>query len=180
MCSVKEVKFTACLFLLYATLAYESAFALQPPKGVIPQDGRPALPLKLKNLDDEAFDLATVKGKWAFVHFWASWCGPCRKEMPTIRTLAEKTADLPLEIVLVNTAETEDTVFTFLATLVPDLIPLMDVDGRATEQWQPRGLPSTYLVDPQGRIRYLVLGGRDWAAPEYVTFIVNLVKSEKP
>lgn len=58
------------------------------------------------------------------------------------------------------TAESEDAVFTFLDALAPDLIPLLDRGGSVTEAWKTRGLPSTYLVDPEGMIRYQVLGGR--------------------
>jgi thiol-disulfide isomerase/thioredoxin len=145
------------------------------PKGIIVLDGKPAPALKLKNMDDESFDLADARGRWAFVHFWASWCGPCRKEMPTIQAMAELLSDKRLEIVMVNTAETDDTVFTFMGIVAPDLIPLMDYDGLVTEAWQPRGLPSTFLVDPQGRLRYLALGGRPWDKPQYIQFLKQVI-----
>jgi len=79
-----------------------------------------------------------------------------------------------LEIVLVNTAETEDEVFPFLGIVAPDLVPLMDADGQVTEVWQPRGLPATYLVDPSGHIQYQALGGREWDKPVYLEFLRGL------
>jgi hypothetical protein len=85
-------------------------------------------------------------------------------------------ADSDIEFVLVNTAETEDSVFTFLGILAPDLVPLLDSDGLATEAWQPRGLPATYLVDPAGLIQYQALGGREWEKAEYLEFLRNLDK----
>jgi hypothetical protein len=75
---------------------------------------------------------------------------------------------------VINTAENEDTVFSFLGVLAPDLVPLMDRDGLATEDWQPRGLPSTYLVDPQGIIRFQALGGRPWDEAPYLQFLTSL------
>ena len=81
-----------------------------------------------------------------------------------------------LEIVIINTAESEDTVFEFLAAVAPDLNPLMDKDGLVTEHWQPRGLPATFLVDPAGRLQYLALGGRPWDAPEYMRFLKRLIE----
>jgi thiol-disulfide isomerase/thioredoxin len=147
----------------------------QLPKGIIVLDGKSAPALKLKNMDGELFDLANAKGHWVFVHFWASWCGPCRKEMPTIQKVATQVPADKLEFVLVNTAESDDTVFSFIGIVAPDLTPLLDYDGLVTEVWQPRGLPSTYLVDPQGKLRYLALGGRPWDKPEYVQFLNKLI-----
>jgi thiol-disulfide isomerase/thioredoxin len=144
------------------------------PPGIMTMDGRPAPALKLDNLDGEAYDLADSRGHWVFVHFWASWCGPCRREMPTIQKLSETLGDGRLEIVMVNTAETEDEVFTFLGIVAPDLVPLMDTDGLVTEAWQPRGLPATFLVDPEGRLHYLALGGREWHTKPYLDFLRGL------
>ena len=127
-------------------------------------------------MDGEPWDLENARGHWVFVHFWASWCGPCREEMPTIQTLYSKFDPGLLEIALINTAEPEDTVFEFLAVVAPDITPLMDHDGLVTERWQPRGLPATFFVDPQGRLQYLALGGRPWDMPEYLEFLQNLVE----
>jgi thiol-disulfide isomerase/thioredoxin len=148
------------------------------PPGVMRIDGIPAPPLRLNNIDGEAFDLATTHGHWRYIHFWASWCGPCRREMPTIGRMLTALGDSDLEVVLVNTAETEDEVFTFLGIVAPDLVPLMDTDGKVTEAWQPRGLPSTFLVDPTGYIRYQALGGREWDQPAYLEFLRGLQTPE--
>lgn len=149
-----------------------------PPKGMIGLSGKPAPPLKLMSMEGGAFDLKRSRGHWVFVHFWASWCGPCRKEMPTIQGMAQRLKDEDLEIILVNTAEDEDTVFIFLSTVAPELDKrtLLDSDGKVTELWQPRGLPSSFLVDPSGRLRYVALGGRVWDGPEYLSFLRGLIR----
>ena len=162
---------SACLW--FATLP---ALAAEPlPKGLLVLDGRAAPPLVLDDLDGERWDISEARGRWLFVHFWATWCGPCRKEMPTIQAIFPKFDASQLEIVLINTAETEDTVFAFLAEVAPDITPLMDSDGLVTEQWQPRGLPATFFVDPQGRLQYLAFGGRPWDSPEYLEFVQRLL-----
>ncbi|WP_455210373.1 TlpA family protein disulfide reductase [Kaarinaea lacus] len=173
-------KLIACVISLQGVVALADS---DLPKGIIVLDGKPAPALKLNNMDGEPFDLTSVKGRWAFVHFWASWCGPCRKEMPTIQAMAEQLSDNQLsekglEIVMVNTAESDDTVFSFMGIVAPDLTPLMDYDGLVTENWQPRGLPSTYLVDPEGKLRYLALGGRPWNTPDYIRFLEKVIAKE--
>ncbi|UCC55388.1 MAG: TlpA family protein disulfide reductase [Gammaproteobacteria bacterium] len=158
---------------LWFTLSVQAAGL---PPGIMVMDGRPAPALRLDNIDGESWDISSRRGHWLFVHFWASWCGPCRREMPTIQKLMDALPDERLEIVLVNTAETEDQVFSFLGIVAPDAVPLMDTDGLVTESWQPRGLPATFLVDPEGRIRYLVLGGREWNTPPYLEFLRRIIK----
>jgi thiol-disulfide isomerase/thioredoxin len=158
--------------LLCSVLAAQAAGL---PPGVMVIDGRPAPALLLENIDGEPWDISKQHDHWLFVHFWATWCGPCRREMPTIQKLAETLQDDRLEIVMVNTAETEDEVFSFLGIVAPDFIPLMDSDGLVTEAWQPRGLPATFLVDPEGKIRYLALGGRDWNTPPYRDFLRRII-----
>ena len=162
------------ILLASLLLASVTSLAGDLPPGILAQDGRPAPALKLDNLDGEPWDLSDSRGHWVFVHFWASWCGPCRREMPTIQKLTETLQDEQLEIVTVNTAETEDEVFSFLGIVAPDIMPLMDTDGLVTAAWQPRGLPATFFVDPEGRLRYLALGGREWHTGPYMNFLRDL------
>ena len=146
-------------------------FAETLPKGIIRIDAREAPALMLNDMDGNPFDLSQLKGHWVFVHFWASWCGPCRKEMPTIQATLHEYKDSRLKFAIINTAESEDAVFSFLGSAAPDIVPLMDTDGLVTERWQPRGLPSTFFVDPQGMLRYQALGGRAWNKGVYKKFL---------
>lgn len=154
-----------------------AANAAEPPEGLITLDGRPAPALKLADLDGKVTDLAALRGRWAMVHFWASWCVPCRRELPAIAAMA-KTKPETLVLVMVNTAETDDEVFAFLSAVAPELTTLLDRDGQVTERWQPRGLPSTFFVDPEGRLRYLALGGRPWDSEPYLKFLAGLERQK--
>jgi len=131
----------------------------------------------LHDVDGEKFELEEARGGWVFLHFWASWCGPCQEEMPAIQKLADAIKSKKFQIVMINTAEDEDTIFEFLAAIDVELNSLMDVDGLVTEAWKPRGLPTTFLISPKGEIRYQAVGGRDWGKAEYVDFIRQLIKS---
>lgn len=169
--------FSACLLAMAATMTVAAAL----PPGVMRIDGTPAPALQLDNLDGAAYDLKATHGHWRFVHFWASWCGPCREEMPAVQKLSEVMQGKNFQIVMINTAEDEDTIFEFLSTISVELNSLMDVDGTVTEVWKPRGLPTTFLISPKGEVKYQAIGGRDWDKPEYVGFLNTLLLSaDKP
>jgi len=163
---------TILLCLLFTTQVYAMTTL---PKGIIEIEEISAPPLTLNDMEGETYMLANSKGKWVFLHFWASWCGPCIKEMPTIQAITSNFENTKLQIILVNTAEDEDTIFSFMGTVAPDLNTLMDPDGLTTEDWQPRGLPSTYFVDPEGKLRYVALGGRPWNEGVYLDFLNGLL-----
>jgi len=145
------------------------------PKGIIKIDPAAKSPkLRLANADGEVTDLRSLRGNWVMVHFWASWCGPCRAELPTVQRMAKKLVPKEIKLLMVNTAENEDDIISFLFGVAPDLDTLMDKDGVVTNAWQPRGLPSSFFVDPEGKIRYLALGGRPWDTKPYIDFIKAL------
>ena len=152
---------------------------IEPPFGIREYATGSAENFVLNDIDGEPFELDSTRGKWVFLHFWASWCGPCREEMPVIQELDEIIADDSFEIVMINTAEDEDTIFEFLGTIGVDMNSLMDTDGEVTEAWKPRGLPATFLIDPTGEVRYQVIGGRKWDTPIYTGFIKRLTESKK-
>lgn len=169
---------TCSLCLTFLLFTYPVSAEIAIPKGIIKLKGEAAPPLQLQNMDGESYDIKQSKGKWAFIHFWAAWCGPCKREMPTVQKMHELLGDTPIDIVLINTAEDDDTVFSFLSTVAPNLNSLMDRDGTVTEQWQPRGLPATFLVSPRGTMEFIALGGRTWDKPEFLNFIKQLAKQK--
>jgi thiol-disulfide isomerase/thioredoxin len=150
---------------------------IKVPFGIRNYDIGMAKDFTLNDVDGEKFELNSTKGDWVFLHFWASWCGPCRKEMPGIQKLAKDMQGEQFEIVMINTAENEDTIFEFLAAINVDLNSLMDLDGLVTEAWKPRGLPTTFLINPQGEVKFQAIGGREWDKPEYIDFLKRLIVS---
>ncbi|NOQ88338.1 MAG: redoxin domain-containing protein [Gammaproteobacteria bacterium] len=158
-----------------AALANNTASDTKVPFGIRNYDIGTAQNFTLDDIDGEKFELNNSKGHWVFLHFWASWCGPCREEMPTIQKLANSMQGENFQIVMINTAEDEDTIFEFLAAIDVELNSLMDVDGLVTEVWKPRGLPTTFLINPDGEIKYQAIGGREWEKPEYINFLKQLI-----
>ena len=168
----------ATALLPLPVIATVDAQQVEVPFGIRHYDIGQAKNFTLTDIDGEEFELNSARGQWVFLHFWASWCGPCREEMPAIQQLAD-TMQHSLKIVMVNTAEDEDTIFEFLGTIGVDLNSLMDSDGLVTEEWKPRGLPTSFLIDPQGNVKYQAIGGREWGEPLYINFINKLVKQPR-
>lgn len=162
------------IVVLAAGLMLAAGAQAGTPEGLMTLDGRAAPDLVLTGADLGRFDLKSQRGKWVLVHFWASWCAPCREELPTIQRMAKQIDPDKLKVVMINTAETEDQIFIFLSSVAPDLESYLDRDGSITERWQPRGLPSSFFVDPQGKLRYLALGGRPWDQKAYLDFVRGL------
>jgi len=164
------------LIILLLLTGMRICLAENLPQGIIKLTGQPAPALQLQDMDGNPYNIEQSRGTWVLVHFWASWCGPCRREMPTVQRMVELLGDTPLKVVLVNTAENDDTVFSFLSAVAPDLTTLMDRDGTVTERWQPRGLPATYMVSPKGTLEYIALGGRTWYDEKLLNFVKQLPK----
>lgn len=167
------------IFLLISLSQSLPAEVIQAPAGLLKLTPKPAPLFNLQDIDSEKYKLQQDKGSVIFIHFWASWCVPCRKEMPAIQRMWNQLQKEGLKIALINTAEDEDTVFRFLSTYAPDIRALMDRDGLITEKWQPRGLPATYIVDREGYIQYQALGGRPWDQKPYLDFLKKLIKQKK-
>jgi thiol-disulfide isomerase/thioredoxin len=159
---------------LFTALSF--AGPLEPPKGIRHYEIGQAPEFSVTDMDGEPFALESTRGKWVFLHFWASWCGPCREEMPAIQRMTGTFDNDKFAIVLINTAENEDTIFSFLGEIGMDMNSLMDVDGLVTEKYKPRGLPTTILIDPNGNVQYQAIGGREWYKPEYINFLTELAK----
>ena len=119
---VKQVAFgLVLLFTLQLVATNGLAGPLEPPKGIRHYEIGADPGFSVTDMDGEPFELASSRGQWVFLHFWASWCGPCREEMPSIQKLVEAFNDRGLRVVLINTAEDEDTIFSFLGEIGMEL-----------------------------------------------------------
>ena len=135
-----------------------AAFAQLPDWG-----GGPTPALRLQDLDGRLHALEDYRGKVVLVNFWATWCEPCREEMPSIERLRASLAGRPFAVLAVNLAEPESRVRGFL-NQVPLAFPvLLDHDRSASRAWKARVLPATFIVGPDGRVRYSYFGELDWS-----------------
>lgn len=133
----------------------------------------PAPTLRLPNDDGKLIDIAQYRGKVVLVNFWATWCPPCRKEFPSLSRVRKLFKPAQFEVMAVNVGEDPDNAFSFTGNT--DFPVLFDRDSKTMNTWSVRGLPTTFLVDTQGRLAYRATGGREFDAPEIVTLIKSLL-----
>jgi len=139
---------------------------LAPPiaraQALTPWTGGATPPLELAALDGSRHRLADYRGRVVLVNFWATWCGPCRAEMPGIEQLRRSLAQDPFTVLAVNVGEDSETVGAFADRVAMGFPLLLDRDAGTARAWGARVLPMTYVIGPEGRIRYRAVGERDW------------------
>lgn len=140
-----------------------------------PWSGAPAPALALTDMEGRAHDLAAYRGKVVLLNFWATWCEPCRQEMPSIQRLRDKLAGKPFAALAVNVDEPEARVRVFIKQTGFDLPVLLDPNKTITRSWGVRILPVTFIVGKDGRVRYRVIGDLDWSSDRVVGLITELL-----
>jgi peroxiredoxin len=141
-----------------------------------PASGGAAPPLELLDLQGVKHRLADYRGSAVMVNFWATWCVPCREEMPSIERLRASLEGRRFVVLAVNLAEPESRIRKFLDTVPVRFPVLLDRDARVSRAWQAKVLPATFIVGPDGAIRYRHIGELDWSKPEVREAILALLK----
>jgi thiol-disulfide isomerase/thioredoxin len=130
--------------------------------------------VELAGLEGRSWRLASAHGGPVLLNFWATWCEPCRAEMPALQQLARDHAAGGLQVIAVNYRETEAAVRRFLAATGLDLPVLLDREGAAAKSFDVRIFPSTVGVDRSGRARFVVTGEFDWSSPLAARWLAEL------
>lgn len=141
--------------------------------------GGPPPALALKDINGGSHRLSDYRGKVVLVNFWATWCGPCRDEMPSIQELKDKLAGKPFVVLAVNLDEPESRIRKFLSQMKLDFTILLDPEKKAARAWGARILPASYVIGPDGRIRYTLVGEINWGHEHVVSRIAELLPSGK-
>lgn len=157
---ISLVIFLAAVFWTLASRSAPGNLAVggRPPS---PQEGFTAPDFTLTMLDGDTLTLSSLRGKVVVLNFWASWCLPCRAEMPALQHVYEDYSSLGLELVAVNAANQDSLLV--VSGFVDEFglsfpIPL-DVDGSVSAQYLLNGLPTTFFIDRQGIIQKMEVGG---------------------
>jgi thiol-disulfide isomerase/thioredoxin len=138
-----------------ATAAWAAGGTLKPwSSGATP-------PLALRDLEGKEHKLADYKGKVVVLNFWATWCDPCREEMPSMQRLQDKLAG-KLVILAVDYGEGAPRIKDFLQKVPVKFTVLLDRDTSAATAWKVKVLPTTLVIDPEQKVRLVAVGDIGW------------------
>lgn len=163
------------LVVLIAALIFSSVLQARDLK---PYQGEVLPDFTLSDMRGTRHTLSDYRGKVMMVNYWATYCGPCIKEIPSMRRLKEKLSDKPFDILAINMAETKSDVEAFMQRhkIEVNFPILLDEEGAVLEQWMVSAVPTTFIIDPAGTIRYALYGGLEWDNDEVVNTIKKLME----
>jgi thiol-disulfide isomerase/thioredoxin len=131
--------------------------------------------LNVPDLAGTVHQIGDYRGKTVLVSFWATWCPPCRKEMPALARLSRELDPDRFAVLAVNVGDQEDRVRDFLSKIDHDGLPvLLDRDTDLPSKWYIRGLPVTYVLDGAGQVIYGAIGERVWDSPAMISGLKSL------
>jgi thiol-disulfide isomerase/thioredoxin len=142
---------------------------MYPVKGA-PEASEFALP----DVDGSTHRLSDYRGRFVLVNFWAVWCAPCRKEMPSLDQGYKALSDRAFTTIGVHVGPSREDIVRFMGDVPVSFTILLDEDMEMSD-WGVRGLPTTVLVDPGGRMIYRSVGEKDWASPQMLEFLHDVM-----
>ncbi|MDO9114695.1 MAG: TlpA disulfide reductase family protein [Polaromonas sp.] len=152
-----------------ARAAGETAYAVSPWQGAVP-------PLQAVDTQGKTWRLSDLRGRAVLLNFWASWCEPCRAEMPTLQQIADFYGPDKLLVLAINFKEHPTRALQFAASTGLSLPVLLDPQGQTARAWGVKVFPTTVLVDRQGRPRQRVQGEVDWTGTAATQWLEALLK----
>ena len=164
----------SCVQALGIGLALWVLCAAGAVQGLIPWTGGPTPPLALTDQHGTHHTLTAYQGRVVLVNFWATWCEPCREEMPALQQLQNRLGKERLVVLAVNYGESLEKVQKFVGEVPVDLPILLDRHMDTAKSWQVRVLPTSFVLGPDGKIRYSVVGGLEWGDVHIVKLLAAL------
>jgi thiol-disulfide isomerase/thioredoxin len=138
--------------------------AAQAQNGRWYPENAPPPALVLKDVEGREYDLTALRGRMVIVNFWATWCGPCVAEMPSLQALAARLGERNALVLGVNYHESPQKIRDFQARYRLNFPLLRDAWQDASSAWKVGVLPTTFIVDANGMLRYRVVGEVDWSS----------------
>jgi peroxiredoxin len=141
--------------------------------------GKVAPDFELPDLGDKSVRLSDYRGKVVFLNFWATWCKPCREEMPSMEVLYKNFENDGLVVlaVSIDRVTTKKDIPPFVKSLSLSFPVLVDSWGQTDKRYKLMGVPETYIIDQQGVLREKIIGPRDWTRLDNLQVISGLLKS---
>jgi peroxiredoxin len=166
----------AALGLLLGGKAADAREHLLEAMGLAKVPPKAAPDFSLPNIDGQQVSLQQYRGKVVFLNFWATWCIPCREEMPALERLHQTYHAQDLAIISIDLKESADQVKTFFQKHSLSFPALLDQNGSVFRDYLVAGMPTTYLIGRDGTLLARGVGGRDWTRAEALQLIQELIK----
>ena len=154
--------------LLGGVLALGSAGCSDEPELMEEASGKQAPDFVLPDLNGQPWQLSQAAGQVLLINFWATWCAPCRREMPALARLHEAMAGKNFQVIGIHVGPSTE-IGRFLVE-TPVGFPILVDAELALEDWNVPMLPATFLIDAEGYARYWAIGEREWDSPEAMEF----------
>ena len=139
--------------------------------------GNPAADFSLTDMQGKQVTLAQFRGKVVILNFWATWCPPCREEMPSMESLSQQYKDQGLVLLAVNVEEDGFQAVSSFLNKTPYSFPiLLDTAADVQNLYQVYRFPESFLIDRNGILVDKIIGGRDWMSPPIlakINFLLN-------
>ena len=139
---------------------------------------RKAPQFTLQDTDRQVHRLADFGGKVVVINFWASWCVPCRQELPSMNRASRALPDETVVWLAVNVGEDREAVEAFRNDYPIAFTVLLDTDGRVSQDWSVTGMPTTFVVNQQGEIEHQIVGKREWDDATHLQLVRRLIESD--
>ena len=141
------------------------------------KEGEDAPNFTLKNLDGKEISLSKFRGKYVLINFWATWCGPCKIEMPSLEALYGRFKDKNFALLAIsNDMFGANIVKPFVKAHKINFPILLDQRLKVSNAFGVVSLPTTFMIDPQGKIIGALFGAEDWVTPSNILYFENLLK----
>jgi len=167
------------LVVLCCVTAFAAGCSKDKPGASVkaPSEKSQAPEISAVSLDNQQLTLASLKGKVVLLNFWATWCPPCREEIPSMIKLNSFMAGKPFQMVCVSVDEGgKKAVEEYLKNSGFSLPAYIDPSGQVSKTYGITGVPETFVIDKNGVIVKKVIGGLDWNSPEVISFLEGLMK----
>lgn len=167
------------IMLQISSLLFLPAFlSASPPspwdiEGLI---GEKASDFNLKDVKGGVFNLSSLRGRVVILNFWATWCPPCRAEMPSLNNLYREFRNIGLEVVAVSTDRSVSPVREYLSKNPLDIKVLIDSDNRVSRQYKVFSIPTSFIIDRNGIIIERYLGEEDWTSSEIKKKVLDILR----
>ena len=138
---------------------------------IAPKEGPMAPDFRLKDLNGKTHTLLDYRGKFVFLNFWATWCPPCKKEMPSMQRVFEEADKEKFVMLAVNVKEDKKVVQAFAKKNGYTFPILLDTDYKVGGEYRAQAIPLTFLIDKEGRVVGKICGAREWKWEDLKTLV---------